>query len=359
LVLYAFLCHDAINQRGYPPLEAHWQGMTLVWLVGVPFSGLFESFTRRRVYCLIAYALATGFVDAASWPMMVPNRFDPFYCAVATVIFYGPIHLVITAILEGATRALDWWARPRSRRLSRLGRPVAAALLLLAAALLPSAYATYDRHSMDVGGRSRASIDWAGHQAVIYRKDWPADESIGDIRIEIHVDRATGLLLHSNFHHGFENSYNQEIARLLAQRGVPPWGEPAIPAAEQLVKMLDATGFTAVTTFPATITPNIILMRGGTLNKWGGTMSSGSTDLTVATPNGLFGVGGNSGSAFTYQNPAFPNVIFVREGQGELAVFDSRGEMLATVSKWSNGGQTLTYQTFHPAHTHFRHPRWR
>src|SRR5580765_7269492 len=78
-VVYAIACGAAMGQRGYPPLDARLQGMTVLWVVGVPLSALVQRFSRVRAWMLLAYAFATGLV---------------------TAIFYGPIHAVIAAMLE-------------------------------------------------------------------------------------------------------------------------------------------------------------------------------------------------------------------------------------------------------------------
>ena len=77
---------------GYPPLEPHLQGMTLLWITGVPLSALIQRFSWGRAWTLALYAFATGFIDAASWPMMVPNRFDFVETAFMTYLIYGPIY---------------------------------------------------------------------------------------------------------------------------------------------------------------------------------------------------------------------------------------------------------------------------
>jgi hypothetical protein len=331
--IYAVACTQAMHQRGYPPLEPHLQGMALLWIVGIPLSALVERFSARRAITLALYATATAYIDAASWPMMTPHRFnlvDPL----SMLPLYGPLHYAMTAVLELATRLVAALCKPLMPRqsLSIVPRIIAAIFLLVAGASIPSAYAAYDAWSLNRRGISRALDDWNNHRALIFR-DADIQELPNDIIVQLHVDPATGLEFHANMGWGFEPAYNRTIADLLRRQGKPTWAAPQFPSPADLLKYLDASGFTEIKNFPFDVNPNITLIHGGSITKWGPSFSAGGPGLSIVTPHAIQGVGMTYKPTFVGRDPAFPKLLFIRDGHDSLVVLDDSGNCLVDLFK--------------------------
>lgn len=336
-VAYAIVCVPAMGQRGYPPLESHLQGLTLCWIGAIPITALIEKWSKSRLFILLGYAGVTGFIDAASWPTMVPNRFNPGVTIFMTLIVFWPLHLLVAAIVELVSRAImsGICKIKAGKAAGRVGRVVGAILLLVGCIFLPSAYASYDHWSLARAGIKFADEDWAAHRASIFTSEDSMYEMVrSDIRLERHFDELTGLPLNLNFQNGWETAYNQRVAELLRSSGKPAWCAPQIPSPADFATRLDSGNFTVVTTFPSGITPDIVVFHGGTIRKWGGSVSSGDPGLAIATSAGrLFGVSSNRKPTYISRDPHFPGVVFIRDGHEWLGAFAEDGRFIAAVSK--------------------------
>jgi hypothetical protein len=329
--LYLLGCVPAIQQRGYPPIDAHWQGATVLWIAAVPLSALFQRWGKPRLFVLLAYALLTAYIDAASWPTMVPNFFDPLMTLIDTIIIFGPLHVLVTALLEGLSRLSAWIARAALG--DWIARPpiriTAAAALFLAATTLPAAYAAVDAWRLDRRGRTLADKGWSTHKAFIFVRPGSETISVGDIDVKQYVDPATGLRTNDDFALPFASAYNRRIAERLRTEGKPPWAEPPVPPPADLAAMLHAPGFQEISTFPYNVNANIILTHGGTVAKWGTVSTSPGPGLTVDTASGLScGAGNTKRPTFLHRDPLYPSIIFIRDGNSWIGAFDDSGNLL-------------------------------
>jgi hypothetical protein len=243
--------------------------------------------------------------------------------------------LAITAALEGVFRLLErlWQKLFERRQISLAIRLTVAILLLVGTGFLPSIYATYNGYSLARDGQGKAVADWNNHSALIYVRDDPVYELTGNVRVEIHVDQTTGLMFRHDMGIRFEPAYNQKIAELITSHGKPSWAKPTVPSPSELARYLDANDFTLITTFPYDVTPNLTVLHGGTITKFGGVLSSGGPGLSVATPTGLYWIGNTAAPTFVARYSSFPRLIFIRDGHDSLDVFDDQGNLLAEVSK--------------------------
>jgi hypothetical protein len=106
VVGYAFACGPAIHQRGYPPIDPHVQARVFLWMLPIGVSALFTWLTPVRVKWLVIYALLTAYSDASSWPVSVPNYIPMFERLPRIVVLFGPLHLMVAVVVEGASRAM-------------------------------------------------------------------------------------------------------------------------------------------------------------------------------------------------------------------------------------------------------------
>src|SRR6187200_62195 len=78
-VVYALLCGPAIVQRGFPPIDPVWTGMTFLWVIPLMISCWFDTyaFESRRIH-LCVYAIGTAFINACTVVTIVPKHVDLF-----------------------------------------------------------------------------------------------------------------------------------------------------------------------------------------------------------------------------------------------------------------------------------------
>ncbi|MGN6369369.1 MAG: hypothetical protein ACTHN5_14010 [Phycisphaerae bacterium] len=334
--LYWVVCIPALRQRGYPPINPVLQGLTFTWCIAIPLTALFERFSKTRALWLLAFGVVTGFIDCASWPVMVPNFFDPIGCAFMTILMYGPLHLLIILILEFASRGvLALASRVTVTNPARmLAKSLSAAFLLATAAAIPIAYAHIHRWELERTGRQIAEDSWHAGNASIRIRSMPSATFPGDIDVEVKYDPTTGLPLEHDFRHGWESANNSCLHELVAVNGRPAWAAPTIPSSADLAALLSSPDFTEVTTFPYDATPSITLIHGGTVTKFGGVMSSSGSALSVATArSGLCGIGSSRQPTFIRRDPAYPSLIFIRDGKTWLGVFTADGLCVAEVTQ--------------------------
>ncbi|HWL10486.1 MAG TPA: hypothetical protein VNQ76_18925 [Planctomicrobium sp.] len=103
---------------------------------------------------------------------------------------------------------------------------------------------------------------------------------------------------------------------------------------DELISLLDSHNFQEVTSFPYEINDNMILFRRGTISRWGGSMSSGSDSLSIATPNRLQGIGTEVEPAFIWRTEKYQELIFIRSGKRWVGAYHESGELLSSASRY-------------------------
>jgi hypothetical protein len=338
---YAALCWPAMHQRGYPPLDHYWDGMTYLWVFPVPLFTLICPPGRYARRALSFYALITAYIDGCTFVMMVPHRFNPLQ-GIPMMVFCGPIHLVgvsvVAWIIRFVWKALDispGWEAAETEKGGNAVRIVSALAILGGAAMFPSVFRLC-AIAMDVHeGRSRADALWADHSAYVLSNYRRAPQQIGNYEIYRYFDPDSGLWLRSEMHMEYERGYVARIQELLSAHGVPSWShKQQLVSDADLLGMLDAKDMTPVTKYPYDLSPNVVLMRGGTLYRWGGSFSSGSNGLEVETQfGGNLGDLNYFGDATVGRLAKYPGVIFVRGGDQWIAAVSEDGWILNAAMK--------------------------
>jgi hypothetical protein len=182
------------------------------------------------------------------------------------------------------------------------------------------------------GGRSRADADWANHDAVIYGKGAP--ELIGEVWISREYDPDTGLpRRHRLYDHGFSRGYSERMAELLQSEGIPKWSMKSYLVPDnELVSMLGAKGFEKVEEFPCELNDNIVLMRRGTLKRWGSESTSLDDSLSIVTPETTVGTGSED-VAYVARFEKYPKLFFVRSRNKWVGAFHESGRLLSSASR--------------------------
>src|SRR5262245_43344807 len=181
-IVYFLLCGPAINQRGYPPLDPFWTAVTFLWVVPVLISCWFDSWAcpRRRIH-LLFYAIGTSFVDAATPVMIVPKFVNPVEVVLATTLFYGPYHLVVTFLMEAIVQGiLGRWRCISDEAAMAKWRPRFSLLavmyfctILCIAIGLPIGFRTFTFQMEQGAGKDAAVRDWLAGEQSIYADHEP------------------------------------------------------------------------------------------------------------------------------------------------------------------------------------------
>ena len=132
---------------------------------------------------------------------------------------------------------------------------------------------------------------------------------------------------------GFRDAYNVRIAELIKLHGLPDWSlKEHIPSADDVAALLDSKDLVEISSFPHELTPSIVLMRRGTITRWGSTSSSVSDSLSIVTErSGMIGVG--DGVHAVHVRITDP-IVVVRNGKTWVAVFHKDGRMIASASRF-------------------------
>jgi hypothetical protein len=340
-MIYAALCWPAAHQRGYPPMEHFWTGMPYLWVFPIPLFTLIcppGKFSRRA---LTVFALVTAYIDGCTVIAMVPHRFNPIEGLLDSP-FFAPIHLVGTAAISWMSRStfrilnLQFESYPAQNEESRVFGKILAALTVVAAAgAFPSVFRqaaiAIDFHS----GVAWADARWADHSAYILSSKARQPHSCGNYDIYNYFDDDSGLPLQQEFHHEYETGYQTRIHELLSGQGVPPWSHKRqLVSDNDLLSMLNAGDLTTITSYPYDLSPNLVLARGGTFNRWGTYFGSGPGELDVYTRlAGNFGGGSYYGDAAVGRSPQYPGVIFVKAGNEWIVAVSEDGYILSGAIK--------------------------
>ena len=340
-IAYVCLCMPAIGRRGYPPIDPIWLGVTHLWIAPVCLSAMFDSFSFwQRRYHLAIYAIVTAFFNAGTIHIMTPRHVDPLGMVMFTVIPYGPIHLLGTFGAEALLQLLLRPARtlndapndPRGfPRVTLLSWLVGFSVICLAIGF-PFTYRSLSIDSERVRGESLADEQWASGGAVVFHEH--DDITASDAYVRFHVDPDTGLTRrHQMSDMGFRDAYNARIAELIKIHGLPDWSlKEHTPSAEDVAALLDSKDLIEITSFPHELTPSIVLMRRGTITRWGSTFSSGSDSLSIATErSGIIGVG--NGVHPVHVRITDP-IVVIRNGKTWVAVFHKNSRMIASASRF-------------------------
>jgi hypothetical protein len=339
-VIYAALCWPAMRQRGYPPIDHFWNGVTYLWVVPVLCFTLICLPGRVFYPSLAAYALATAYIKGCTIVEMVPHRFNPLQ-GLVFIFIYGPIHLILTAaIAESSDFILAWTGlAPESdsseNKDERMGARIAAIFfILLVATAFPFLFRRIAIARDFSAGEAKADMDWADHSAYILSVLWTRFRSSGDYDLYDYFDPESGLPLRPVMGHEYEAGYMARVERLLSTQGVPPWShKQQFVSDADILNIFKAKDLTPVTTYPCDLSPCAVLIRGGSVNRWGGTFISGSSELCVDTQfGGNFGQD-YYGDAATGRLAKYPGVIFVRGGDEWIAAISEDGWLLKTASK--------------------------
>jgi hypothetical protein len=339
VIAYASLCRPAALQRGYPPIDPIWTAVTYLWPFPVLLFALCWPRSRFSKTALLLYAVVSGYIDACTVVMMTPHRFS-FIDAMFNSVLIIPMHLVgVVAIASigrfaisrfDASPDTDWTYRQRTGR-------IAAFIIILAVGIVfPFVFRRAAILHQEKAGVDLADDDWAAHTAVIRSSEgWESEHSFGDATITSYFDVNSGLPLKSDMHMGFEQSYENRIHELLQTHGVPPWSQKTrLVSDADLTSMLAATTMKAITAFPYDAAPGIVLIRNGSISRWGGSMSSASNDLSIASQfSGLSGFGSSTDTAYVGRLEKYPGVVFVRCGQKWVAACTDDGWILGYASR--------------------------
>lgn len=332
---YVLLCQPAISQRGYPPIDPFWIGMTYAWAAPVALSAIFDSwrFSSRR-WSLLAYAFFTGVVFEGTVVLVVPHRANLLGMLFGGVLLYGPMHALAAWAIDAAVQ----WMLKSTGRLAPASSdpppfqlPLAAWLLLQTivgvAIAIPFAYRTVALAWERDRGRRLAEEDWNSGEPAVF-VDLPRQTHRG-VDITYDVDPETGLIIRwmrPDF--GFSAAYNERVTQLLAEHGHPRWVQDVkVPDANQLVDWLDAADLTEIDAFPHEVTPSVVVMRRGRLTRWGSTSVNHDDSLSIVTEPGLLmGLGPLPGPVFVKREGP---LAIIRQGNQWVGVFHEDGQPIA------------------------------
>lgn len=341
VAIYAFLCLPAIGQRGYPPIDPAWVGVTLLWIFPLAISALFDSFWfRQRRVNLVIYLLATAFIFSGTIVTVVPRTISPGEMLLGTLFLFGPLHLLLGFAIEGLMQLCLWPARSfvdpspdaaekELPRITLFTWLVGYSLICMAIGF-PFAFRSLAFRLERSRGAARAIEDWEARRAVLYGN---ADSLASTPVVEYRYDPKTGLRHEPRLHDfGFRDAYNAKIAELIATEGIPKWSmRRHVPTEKKLLEMLDSTTMMGIEQFPYDLTPGIVLFRKGEIHRWGSSMSSGDDSLSIGTETaGLIGVGS---TAMPVHVAKEGEVVFIRNGQDWVGAFHRSGVYLGAASR--------------------------
>jgi hypothetical protein len=342
-LVYVCLSLPAVGQRGYPPIDPIWVGVTYLWIAPIALSAIFDSYRfRSRRRQLLIYSLVTAFFYSGTFVNVVPHTPDPVGMLLSVPIL-GPLHFLVALALDAAIQRL----LRRSRTLveatpaewSRLPRiPLAAMVLGYSIICLTVGFPfAYRAHAVDEQRRRGAALadeEWRNGSATFYGDRYEElEEPTSGVFVTYSGDRETGLPLRPKRpDFGFSEAYNLRIRELLRRHGRPDWSlKENIPTAAKLASELTASDMTEVTQFPHEVTPNIVLARGGTLTRWGSTWGSDGDSLKIVTKHG--GLTSMAVGVRAVSVKRDGDLVYIRDGQTWLSVYHQDGREIANVRK--------------------------
>lgn len=369
-LVYGALCIPAIGRRGFPPIDPLWMAMPYLWIGPLALSALFDGpWSRSRCRHLLAYALFTAFVDAGTWEECSPRHMDPVFMGALTLVPFGPLHIVVAALVELFLQSVlriwrvfdpDTNVTPGLPRLS-LAEWLVGYTVLTVTVGFPFAFRSYTWFDERVRGRSSAEEDWKNHVSGWFG-GLPSFHHNGQYRQTQRYDSATGFrsLYDLRGHDHFWEAYNRRTTELLHQHGNPAWSmkQHLVPV-QALITRLNSSDGIKIDSMPCEVTPSIVVFLTGTIERWGAIMNvdargggsvlsntgnppqgisffggAGAAPLAIATAKiGLLTAGHGPDSAFIDYDAADPDVVYVRYGTNWIGLFHRDGYLLQAVEK--------------------------
>jgi hypothetical protein len=254
----------------------------------------------------------------------------------ALTIFFGPFHLLVTAIVEGALQAL----LSRSRTLVEATEGSAAPIQLPVLAWtvgysviclgigFPFAYRGFVQAGQRQSAERRASAEWAAGKAAVYRS-WDQDDCVyvGTDWVSYEFDRETGLELRRGIHAGWE-SYNRRIQELLAIHGPPPTSvKPYLMEPQELADLLDSKELVRTTSLPFQVTPTLRVSQSGEFL---------NLEVVRDPPKSVrqMSVGQGPSPVYVGQVGSAKEVAAVRYGNHWVGIFHPDGRLIASASRF-------------------------
>jgi hypothetical protein len=334
-LLYFIACVPAFDRSGWPPTDHFWEAMTWLWVVPIPIFTLIIPSGRSSKTALLVFAIASGVIDAWTSPFVQMNphpTFDFELCA-DNFITCGPLHLVLTAIIASLSRLAYKFAGAVPGSVERLlphNRPRLRrwiiAFILLVAGIAPFAY-RYAAVAADArAGAALADKDWAAQKAVIYLGDPMSNRRVGDYLFDSPFDPDSGLELKASWLRQTTPGYNARVRALIEIHGIPKWSlKSRFVSDADMIAMLSAKDMTKVTSYPDDLTPDVVLMRQGSITRWGRNIGSQSDMLDVETRNqdfmttDLLAYREEKDPVYVGQSPKYANTYFIRSGDSVMA----------------------------------------
>lgn len=373
-VVYAIVCMPAVQRRGYPPIDPFWMAMPWLWVGGIMLSAIFDqprpSQQRAarvqlkaqsevaeaapgavleyqtlgrsphspwsRTPSLIVFALFTALVDAATVGGMVPRRMS-MLGAIGGMIMFGPLHLLVTAIVEGVSQRV----LARFRRFDDCGGrfpailKIGGTLLLAGFIAFPFLYRRLALASLEKEGIRRADADWSRQEVGIYADQHCEVDEVGNYSLTALYDSDTGFEWRANFRHGFESSYNARVQERLRSEGPPAWSMRRFVIGDQdWSALMTASNFETITQFPHDVNENICLMYGGYVERWGVGHGSAQASPSVLTRRrGGWSFGSVYWPVEVGRSAKHPGLVFVRIEHKVLAAITEDGHVVYMLSE--------------------------
>lgn len=335
---YFLLCLPAIGQRGFPPIDPIWTGVTFLWMTPILIAAVFDHDPfPKRIKPLVIYCLATAFFDVASLVTVVPKRLNAIELAVG-MIFFGPIHLVVGFAMSGLVFVLIGLTRKFTIGISASKKQILRWMACTSIVLLSLTYVVAFRQNSflrdKLDGQNRAELDWNKHDARIYVT---APSSSG--MVSHYYDSASGLELRQHWPEDeYSRAYNARIEELLKNQGVPDWSvKKDLVEDSDLSAELDSETMEEITTFPHDVNPNIVLFKQGTIERFGGTLSSRSDSVSIGTRFKMIGGSDEVEPIYVGRSEKYPNIIFIRNGKNWVGAFHTDGRLLSAAYRFQSG----------------------
>jgi hypothetical protein len=169
--IYVCVCRPAIIRRGYPEIDPFWLAMPWLWIVPIILSGLFGHNSPSRKRSIIVYTFVSSFFFCGTLIFSVPRSSSFVGMILLTLLFLGPLNLVVAFIVEKASQfafrfiGLHGDAKPNTHVKMFL-----AVVILGVAVAFPFASRAIVFHTARVQAQADAERDWAKGEAIWYVK---------------------------------------------------------------------------------------------------------------------------------------------------------------------------------------------
>ena len=184
-------------------------------------------------------------------------------------------------------------------------------------------------------GKAQADHDWQFGEPVLFTSNvggylrYESDMLFRDL-----YDRETGLIVKPKFRQkqsdrpGFYEGYNSTISQCIKQHGFPPGSlRGHIPSNQDLISALKSSELKEISTFPADITDNLVIVDGGTFSRWG-TTSGGEGIRIEARFGGSISVGNGTDVVHVGRWKSDPQIVLIRLGNCWIGAFHEDGRYI-------------------------------